>query len=376
MSGLDIASNADPAGADGPADASVGIEVRRDDLSQARVVRSPIPEPADGQIVLEIERFALSANNITYARLGDAIGYWRFYPAAPGWGCVPVWGVGRVIGSRRADVPVGRVASGLFPMGSHVLMSPGRVSSGGFDEDAEHRRELPRLYNVYRWTTQTGHEQDLRLVLQPTLWLSFLLEDFLTAENFFGAGLVVISSASSKSALGLAFLLKRRQVRTVGLTAGLRVEEIGALGLYDQVLSYEAIDAMGSEPEPAVFVDLAGSHAIRDAVHAQVGSRLRHSALAGTTHGPADPGAFAPGPAGPVPQPFFVPDYLRARARQAGMDVLAARFDDALAEFARASESWLRLQYIQGSDQVRAAYQRTLAGSVPVSAAQICSLSL
>jgi hypothetical protein len=369
MRDLEVGASGDLGG--GLASGRVAIEVRRDDLSQARIVRSVVPDPGDGQVLLEIERFALSANNITYARLGDRIGYWRFFPAAPGWGCVPVWGIARVIDSRRTEMPVGRIASGLFPMASHVLMSPGRVGRGGFDENSDHRRDLPRLYNVYRWTTGGGHEQDLRLVLQPSFWLSFLLADFLAAQNFFEAGLVVLSSASSKSALGLAFLLQCSHVRTVGLTSDSRTEEVGGLGLYDRVLSYDAIGTLGSEPEPTVFIDLAGSPAIRDAVHTHVGSRLRHSALAGTTHGQADPHALAPGPA---PQPFFVPDYLRARAGQTGMEVIAARFDDALAEFGRSSESWLRLEYVQGPDRVLAAYHRTLAGDVPVSAALICSM--
>jgi hypothetical protein len=351
---------------------SVRVEVRRDDPSQARIVRPAVPEPADGQVVLEVERFALSANNITYARLGDTIGYWRFYPAAPGWGCVPAWGIGRVIGSGRAEIAVGRTVSGLFPMASHVVLSPGRVGQGGFDEDAAHRRDLPRLYNVYRWTTETGHDQSLRLVLQPSLWLSFLLQDFLSARSYFDAGLVVISSASSKVALGLAFLLQRGQVRTIGLTAAARVPELRELELFDQVVGYDAIGSLARGP--AVFVDLTGNPAVLTAVHDHFGSQLGHSALAGTTHGSADPQAVAAGLAGPVPQLFFVPDYLLGRASELGMDVLAGRFDDALGEFARWSRGWLQVQHVTGTDAVLEAYQRTLAGGVPVSAALICSL--
>jgi uncharacterized protein DUF2855 len=380
----------------------VRIEVLREDVHQARAVAEPAPEPAEHQATLRIERFALSATNITYARLGDAIGYWQFYPAAPGWGCVPAWGIGRVTGSRTADVPVGSIASGLFPMASHVLMSPGRVSRSGFDEHARHRRELPRLYNVYRWVTETGLSQDQRLVLQPSFWLSFLLADYLRARDWFEADVVLISSASSKAAMGLAFLL-RGSVRTVGLTSAARVRELGGLGLFDQVVGYDAAGSLARDP--AVFLDLAGSTAIRDAVHDRLGGQLRHNVLAGTTHGPVDLDGVAPGPGGPVtadpgppgpgppgpgppgpgppgPGPgsrgqhfFFVPDYLRARARELGMDVLAPRFDDALAAFARHSESWLRLQYVHGADEVLAAYQRILGGSAPMSTALICSLA-
>jgi hypothetical protein len=47
------------------------IEVRRDDLARTRAVTEKDPRPADGQAVLRVERFSLSANNVTYAHLGD-----------------------------------------------------------------------------------------------------------------------------------------------------------------------------------------------------------------------------------------------------------------------------------------------------------------
>ncbi|MBC7103757.1 MAG: DUF2855 family protein [Parvibaculum sp.] len=43
-------------------------------------------------MLVEIEKFALSANNITYAVAGDMLNYWSFFPAEEGWGKIPVWG--------------------------------------------------------------------------------------------------------------------------------------------------------------------------------------------------------------------------------------------------------------------------------------------
>jgi hypothetical protein len=51
------------------------IEVRRDAISRTRAVTEAQPHPADGQAVLRVERFSLSANNLTYARLGGALRY-------------------------------------------------------------------------------------------------------------------------------------------------------------------------------------------------------------------------------------------------------------------------------------------------------------
>jgi hypothetical protein len=75
------------------------IEVRRDAISRTRAVTEAEPRPADGQVVLRVDRFSLSANNVTYARLGEELGYGRFFPAADGWGRLPVWAYAEVTGS-------------------------------------------------------------------------------------------------------------------------------------------------------------------------------------------------------------------------------------------------------------------------------------
>lgn len=72
-----------------------------------------------GEILVKIEKFAYTANNITYAVAGDQIGYWQFFPAqgeqADGWGVIPVWGFAEVIESKTADIPVGDRLYGYFP---------------------------------------------------------------------------------------------------------------------------------------------------------------------------------------------------------------------------------------------------------------------
>jgi hypothetical protein len=60
----------------------------------ARVEVRPLPEPdamalADGDVLLDVERFALTANNITYGVYGDRLGYWRFFPEDDTWGRIP-----------------------------------------------------------------------------------------------------------------------------------------------------------------------------------------------------------------------------------------------------------------------------------------------
>jgi hypothetical protein len=57
------------------------FEVRRSDLSTFRVTEQVTPGIEDGEILAEVERFAFTANNISYAVVGEKLGYWNFFPA-------------------------------------------------------------------------------------------------------------------------------------------------------------------------------------------------------------------------------------------------------------------------------------------------------
>ncbi len=86
----------------------------RNDLAQARWSAAP-PVLASAQgVTVELERFALTANNLTYAKLGDALGYWRYFPAPQGWARTPVWGVGRVVEFGDAGPRQGRTRRSAF----------------------------------------------------------------------------------------------------------------------------------------------------------------------------------------------------------------------------------------------------------------------
>src|SRR5436305_11870708 len=134
------------------------IEVRRDDVRVTRVVDS-IPPPADGGALLRVDRFALTANNVTYAAFGAAMRYWDFFPADDdGWGRVPVWGFADVEQSAVAGLPDGTRVYGYFPMGSHLAVTPTHITAFGFVDGAPHRAELPAVYNQYQLVEQNDLE--------------------------------------------------------------------------------------------------------------------------------------------------------------------------------------------------------------------------
>ena len=84
------------------------LQVRKDQLSTTRLHTIADQPLAAGQVRVRIDHFALTANNITYAAFGDAMGYWQFFPTAEeGWGNIPVWGFASVVQSLHPGVAVG-----------------------------------------------------------------------------------------------------------------------------------------------------------------------------------------------------------------------------------------------------------------------------
>src|SRR3954471_3501597 len=117
--------------------------IKRDDLRQCRVAESEPPPPAAGEALLRISTFGLTANNITYAVMGEAMSYWDFFPAEDGWGRVPMWGFGEVEASEADGVEVGTRVYGYLPPSSQLLVRPKSANGNGFVDGSPHRAALP-----------------------------------------------------------------------------------------------------------------------------------------------------------------------------------------------------------------------------------------
>ena len=197
--------------------------VARDDFARTRWMQAPLPELAEGEVLATIERFAFTANNMTYAGFGADMRYWDFFPAGPGFGKIPVWGTGRIVRSRHPDLPEGEAIYGYVPMSSHLVLQPESVRSRAFLDGAPHRAGLPATYNEYARLAQDADyapaQADLHLVLRPLFALAFFIGAWLRENAFFGASTVIVSSASSKTGLAIGSVLQDAGVATLGLTS-------------------------------------------------------------------------------------------------------------------------------------------------------------
>ena len=330
------------------------VVIDKADLRRAEVRPAPDAPLADGEARLAVESFALTANNITYGVIGEQFGYWKFFPAPEGLGRIPVWGFARVVESRAPDAPVGLRLFGYLPMSSHAVM---RLAKGrtGFVDTAPHRAGLPPTYNAYAEAPVDGLD-DYRSLLRPLLMTSFLLDDFMSEDAELKT--LVLSSASSKTAMGLAWFARRRGLTVIGLSSPANLARLEALGLYDRILPYDRAGELSSDG-PAAFVDFAGDRAVVAAAHRALGASLTRSLIVGGTHweqrGPGDEIV------GPQPVLFFAPDQIRKRMGEWAPGELERRFAAGLAEFV-AQNPWLTLIHHQGPDALLAAYAEVLEG--------------
>jgi hypothetical protein len=104
--------------------ASWELLVSRADLATTRLVGRVPPALEHGQVRLRVDRVGVTANNVTYAVLGDSFHYWDCFPTAPGWGLVPLWGFAEVEESRVQGVAEGQRLYGYLPPAGHLAVRP------------------------------------------------------------------------------------------------------------------------------------------------------------------------------------------------------------------------------------------------------------
>jgi hypothetical protein len=345
------------------------LEVRKDDLSSTRLSATTQRHLQAGEVLCGVDRFALTANNITYGVVGEKIGYWQFFPAEEGWGVIPVWGFADVIDSHHPDIAEGERLYGYFPMGTQVILQPQSIKPERLIDGSPHRAKLPAVYNNYARTA--GEPQfdrameDERMLLLPLYATSYCLYDFLQDNNWFGADQLVIISASSKTALGLAIALAMARNEdaaappVIALTSQRNRDWVQTLGLYQQVCSYENLKNIDAG-KPTVIVDMSGNGQVLSDLHAHLGDNMRYCSNVGITHY-ADT-QMGPGFIRARSAMFFAPTHIQKRAADWGPGVFQQKSFEFWHKAAVQSGDWLKLEYFDGTDGMQSAYQQMLNG--------------
>jgi hypothetical protein len=341
--------------------------VRKDRLTETELREVTGAPLTDGRVRLAIDRFSFTANNVSYAAAGDTLNYWAFFPAPEGWGRIPVWGFATVVESAHPDLATGERIWGYYPMSTHVVLEPERVSRHGFFDGALHRKPLFAIYNQYsRCSVDSWHTdgwEDVEALLRPLFATSWLVDDFLADQAFYGADTLLLSSASSKTAYGTAVQLRRRAgMDVVGLTSAANVAFCESLGCYSRVLTYAQLDRVAADAA-SVYIDFAGNADLRSAIHTRF-ANLKYDCAVGATH--IDQRGSAKGLPGPRVAFFFAPAQAAKRIGEWGEAGLMGRIVADWKTFSRQVMSppapWLTIEQHRGPDAVQAIYAQVLAG--------------
>jgi hypothetical protein len=354
------------------------IETNRSNLSETRVVPDPHVELESGQCRLRIDHFALTTNNITYGVFGDMLRYWDVFPATDSpaeWGRIPTWGFAEVVESRSDELAIGDRLFGFLPMSAETIITPGKADDRGVSDIAPHRKGLAGAYNRYQRTSSDPiYEEDResqQMLLYPLFFTSFVIDDFLTDHNDFGASQVIVSSASSKTAIGVAWLAASRGKRVIGLTSKNNQCFVEQLSIYSEILLYEDVESLAQTD--SVYIDIAGNQDLVRGIHEHLDGVLHHSMVVGNTnwnHVPTSTQELVP----PRPEFLFAPAQIAKRTEEWGRDELDRRLGQAWDEYSHWCDGWIRFVNANGQSEVIRTFETLREGRPDPKLGYICSI--
>jgi len=362
------------------------FEVKKAALGDTRITTQSLRQRlGEDEVLLKVDKFALTANNISYGVAGDALGYWRFFmpnnQPDNSWGRLPVMGYGDVIASNCQSVAVGERVWGFFPMASHLKITAGKCHAGGFSDISAHREGLSPLYSAFERTSQNPFYQveneAYDILLRGLFTTSWLVDDFMADNDYFDAQQYLITSASSKTSIALAFAIKSRgKMPSIGITSAHNKAFVTSLGCYDHIVSYDEITQLAGDKK-SILVDMAGSQRILSAVHHHFSDQLAYSCRIGMTHhSDQAPLGFTGEQAlpGAAPTFFFAPSQLKKRSTEWGALKVMQSIGLGLADYINFSKSFLTIEHTTDIDAIDGVYQRILAGTADASIGQIITM--
>lgn len=349
--------------------------ISKQDLHQSIWKETPATPLAEGHVRLQIDAFALTANNVTYATFGDApMFYWNFFKSEdPAYGRVPVWGFATVTESNVANIEVGKRVYGYLPISKTLDVEAAKVSPAGFMDGAAHRKDLSPIYNTYVYNdadpSYKAEYEAQQMLFRPLYLTGWMICDCVSEANP-KAESVVISSASSKTALAAAHSLKARGIHTIGLTSAGNRDYVAKSGLYAETYTYDEIENLPKTGSMA-YVDFVGRPALTSAIHNHYGEAIVQSLMIGATDWEADRTPLGTLP-GAQPELFFVPSYMVERAKQLAPGELNSAMMRDLISFYPISADFVAPDTIEGEDAIAAAWVETLDGKVSPTRGLIC----
>ncbi|HMV42286.1 MAG TPA: DUF2855 family protein [Leptospiraceae bacterium] len=357
---------------------SIIFKISKDEFTKTEFTQKEFPTLQEGQILLEIYKFAFTANNITYVNLGESVGYWNFFPEKDNWGVVPVWGFGKVIESKNENIPIGEKFYGYYPTASHVVLNPNNVKENGFVDSSEHRSKLPSLYNYYsnvqNDTLYTEDTENIQLIYRPLFTTAFLIKEMILSNKIYNAKSILLTSASSKTGLALADLLfynrnKDFSFDIIGLTSERNLNFIKNLEYFQNVFHYKKIDAIPKED--VCIIDFSGNKNILSELNSHFGEKLKFLSLVGMVHWEEklDKQDSINGTV------FFAPTQIKKTMKELGPKNFQKNLSDEYNQFIHKTKDWIQFEEINNAEKFKELYLNILSGKTSPEKGYIVSLN-
>ena len=232
------------------------------------------------------------------------------------------------------------------------------------------------------------------MLYRPLFWTSFWCEDWFFKSGYREANNILISSASSKTAFCLAYLIRKRFARgeippknIIGLTSKRNMAFTIGLGLYDDVVEYDSFPTSKSlqisDGDKWLYVDVSANDALNKSIFAHFGSsdRLAASIALGMTNlSPSTPNTPSANwtlntfvdnddkrsrsPSLSSMEQFFMVEWLNVRKHQLKPREIHLLQDNAWREFMKDCVGWVKLESVLGAEAVKRAYERLAKGGL------------
>lgn len=193
---------------------------------------------------------------------------------------------------------------------------------------------------------------------------SFLAEDLLEDNGYFGAESTLVTSASSKTSIALGFCLQQRGRPSVALTSARNLAFVQGLGCYDTVVTYDEIGDL-DPARPSAIVDMAGNAAVMGAIHHHFGDNLKYSCAVGASHWEAFEGQSGDPLPGPTPTFFFAPAQVEKRNADWGAGEVMRRLGERWVDYMVFCDTWLEIDRGRGPEALVGAYESLVEGTQP-----------
>ena len=359
------------------------LQTNRKNINEYRLVEAPAKSLQSGQIRLSVERFSFTANNVTYAVMGDMIKYWQFFPStdengkdvSSEWGQIPVWGFATVSESQSDAVAVGERYFGYFPPSDQVVMKPTPAGPGSFVDASDHRASLPAGYNVYRAaSTKETQADNERSMLYPLFVTAYAIQDFFASRDWYQAEQVLIISASSKTSIGVAYAMADNTTtpKAVGLTSSRNIATVDGLNLYDQSVAYDSMENLDVSKR-SVIIDMSGNQQVLADLHKLLGDNMAMTLNVGITHW--DEMQPKAGLIRDRCEQFFAPSHIQEMMKRMGPQEFQADSTRFVSESALKTRSWLQIKELDSLQELTQHYQAVFDGKVDANTGLIVNLT-